>query len=172
MLKEEILIKSGMLKNGDLYQLYESISKSDLEVLEEGLKFFKKSKQLYRFADKIERTMARATDKGNLEKGHVLRELVKDLRNLAKKYDSVEQDFAKKEISRADAKNKLNSLKIENQNLLDKLKKNNVKNIFKKIGLGALIFSVIALLGAGGKSLVDMLSITTLKTASDFYPKF
>jgi hypothetical protein len=172
MLREQILKHSGVLNEDDLSPLYENISEEDFEVLEEGLKFFKKSKQLRKYADKIERVMARKTDKGKEEYGRVLRDLVSRIKKLADKFDVIEQAFAKKEINRADARAKLKKLKVENQEILGKLKNDQIKKALKVFGILAIGAGIYAFLGPAGfgKQIVDMLSTTKLTTASSFAP--
>ena len=169
MIKSDILKNSGLLNESDDL-LYESLTEAELEVIEEGLRVFKKSKQLLRYADKLEKTMMRRSDRGKPEHARVLKGMIQNIRNLAKKYDLVEQDFAKKKISRAEAKAKLKTLKIENQGILAKLKSAQVKKALKIFGIVALGASIGGLIASAGSTIMSMLGVETIKSASSFYP--
>jgi hypothetical protein len=138
------------------------------EVLEEGLRIFKKSKQLRGYADKIEKKLIKASGKGNEEAVNILKDLSKKIKSLANKFESVEQSFARKEIIRSAAKNKLKILASENGELIAKLKNFRTKKALKIIGLSALGISLSPFLVAVGKYLVSLGISTSGGAASSF----
>jgi len=139
------------------------------EVITEGLKIFKKSNQLNKFADKIERKMLRAGDRGKDAKFSYLKTLSKDLRDLSKKFGDIERGFAEKKMNRAQAGQKIKALKNSNQSLLIKLKSQQAKDAFKIIGLSAVGIAAIALLGHFGETITKFLFPAKTTSASSFY---
>jgi hypothetical protein len=168
MLKNEILKNAGMINEEDTYLFFESLSNEDLQVIEEGLRVFKKSKQLRRYADKLERSMARKADRGKAESAKVLKDLISRIRSLADKFDKIEQSFARKEITRAEAKSKIKELKLENQELMNKLKSFNVKRALKIFGISAVGAALVPVLVSLGNALINMTAVKSIITGSDF----
>jgi len=124
------------------------------EYLQEGLKYFKKSKRLYKFADKIDNKIAK--EKMKLEKKgkdvnlDTIEKTSKEIRKLADSYKVVEDAFASKEIDRSTAKQKINDLKIKYGAVLQYIRKENVKKAFKFLGIGALLIGLGAFLTSSG----------------------
>lgn len=114
------------------------------EYLVEGLKIFKKSTKLYKFANKIDKKVIKLRDKNKSEDVQVAQKLSKEVKKLADEYKAVEDAFASKELDRNTAKTKLTSLKKHNDTLLTKIKSDQTKSAMKKIGLGLLVGGLAA----------------------------
>ena len=168
-IKNEILFDSGIKKRKEYVQ--ENAELTEDKIINEGLIVFKKSNQLNKFANKIEKRMIRAGDKGKEIKFNYLKSLNKDLRNLATKFNEIEQSFSQKKLTRQQASQKIKSLKNDNQSLLNKLKSQQAKDAFKAIGAVALGTAAIALLGHFGESILNLISTTKTTSASSFYLK-
>lgn len=134
----------------NLQQLNENYDEHILteEYLIEGLKVFKKSKKLYKYANKIDKKIINLRDKGKTEDVRVAEKLSKDVKKLADNFKAVEDAFKEKELDKSTAKNKLKSLQKEHEVLLSYVKKEGTKSALKKIGLAGLAGGLIAALGS------------------------
>jgi len=134
----------------NLQQLNENYEEYILteEYLTEGLKVFKKSKKLYKFANKIDKKLINLRDKRKEEDVKVAEKLSKDVKNLADKFKTVEDAFKDKDLDKETAKNKLKSLKKEHEVLLSYVKKERTKSALKKIGIVGILGGLVAALGS------------------------
>jgi hypothetical protein len=139
----------------NLYELtesYEEYTTTEKFYLEEGLKAFKNSIKLYKYVDKIDKRLAKAETKRKVSPAEVskLKALSKDLMKLADEFKVVEDDFASGKTDRKLSKEKIKRIKRTNERLISLMKKDEMKSIFKKIGLGTLITGILAALWATG----------------------
>lgn len=142
-----------MEKNVNLQELNESYDEYMLteEYLVEGLKIFKKSKRLYKFANKIDKKLIKLND--NPKKAEEVKaalKLSKQVKKLADEFKVVEDAFRDKELDKATAKSKIKNLKIHHEVLLKHVKSKQTKALLGKIGLGLLAGGLIAALGSVG----------------------
>lgn len=110
--------------------------------INEGLKFFKKSDRLIKYADKI--------DEKNKKKNNdpKLSDLVSKMRELSKEYSEVEQRFANKEVTRGRAKELIEKVNKENEELYKTFKTEETKSLLKTIGLAASISAIMGILAS------------------------
>ena len=136
----------------ELTESYNEYTKTDEYYLEEGLKAFKKSKKLYKYAERIERKLAKAEKSKRVSPSEVskLKALSKDIMKLADEFKVIEDDFASGKVEKTLSKEKLKRVKRTNERLLTLMKKDETKNIMKKIGLGTLTAGILAALWAMG----------------------
>jgi len=151
----------------DLYELtesYDEYTQTEEFYLEEGLKAFKKSKKLYRYADKIDKRLAKAEMRKKVSPAEVskLKALSKDIMKLADEFKVIEDDFATGKVEKKLSKEKIKRIKRTNERLISLMKKDEIKSIFKKIGLGTLITGMLAALWATGA----MSGLGVVKTAA------
>ena len=132
----------------ELNENYDEYIQTEEYCLEEGLKVFKKSKRLYKFADKIDKKLAKLEKKTNVSPSEVskLKKISSDLVRLADEYKVIEDAFATKQASKKVSKEKIKSLNRKNEKLLSDMKSAETKSIMKKIGLGSLIVVAAAVL--------------------------
>lgn len=118
--------------------------------LEEGLKVFKKSKKLSKYADRIDKAIGKAETKRKVSPSEVtrLKALSKDISKLSDEFKVIEDDFAKGSVSKKVSKEKLKRVKRTNERLLNLMKKDATKETFKKIGIGAVALGLIYAFGA------------------------
>lgn len=140
-LKEEILKNSGLysIQNDDVY-------------ITEGIRFFKHSKRLRKFANKILSRMGKT--KGirlGVERKKELAELVKKIDSLATDFQKIENEFSmaranKDKAMKIAAKLKHKDLKTKHAEILKMMRKENVKTGLKIIGGIGLAVGVTLLL--------------------------
>ena len=134
---------------------YDEYTLTDEFYLEEGLKAFKKSKRLYKYATKLEKALVKAETKKRASPSEIssLKALSKDVMKLADEYKVIEDEFAVGGIKKVVSKGKLKRVGLKNSNIIKKMKKAETKSAFKKIGLAALSVGLLAALwGAGAAS--------------------
>lgn len=134
----------------NLQQLNENYDEYILteEYLIEGLKVFKKSTKLYKFANKIDKKIIKLRDKNKGEDVGIAEKLSKDIKRLADEFKAVEDAFKNKELDKSVAKNKIKSLQKQHAVLLSYVKKEATKSALKKIGLVGLAGGLVAALGS------------------------
>lgn len=135
----------------NLQELNESYDEYMLteEYLVEGLKIFKKSKRLYKFANKIDKKLIKLNDKTNkTEEIKAAQKMSKQLKKLADEFKVVEDAFRDKELDKQTAKTKIKNLKTHHEILLKYVKSKQTKALLGKIGLGLLAGGLIAALGS------------------------
>lgn len=125
---------------------YDEYTLTEEYYLEEGLKIFKKSKKLFKYADRIQKAVAKAETKKKVSPAEVsrLKALATDITKLADEFQVIEDDFAKGNVDRKVSKGKIKRVEMKNAALLAKLKKDEMKQTFKKIGMSALIVGLLA----------------------------
>jgi len=160
------------MKLNEFNEAYEEYTQTDEYYLEEGLKFFKKSARLYKYADRIEKKLIKAEKKQKASKTEIstLRKMSKNLVKLADEYKVIEDDFAKGNTKKDVAKTKIKRVNLHNERLISLMKKNETKEVFKKIGLGALMLGITALLVQLGvpATLLKIIAPTTRVVATGF----
>jgi len=136
----------------ELTESYDEYAQTEEFYIEEGLKAFKKSKKLYKYADKIEKKLAKAEKSKRVSPAEVskLKGLAKDIMKLADEFKVIEDDYASGKVEKSLSKEKLKRVKRTNERLLTLMKKDETKSIMKKIGLGALTAGILAALWATG----------------------
>ncbi len=120
--------------------------------LKEGLKAFKKSKRLYKYAGKLEKALIKAESKKRISPMEIssLKALNKDVMKLADEYKVIEDEYAVGGVKKVVSKAKLKRIDMKNSNLIKKMKKAETKSAFKKIGLAALSVGLLAALWGTG----------------------
>lgn len=160
------------MRLNEFNEAYEEHTLTEEYYLEEGLKFFKKSGRLYKYADRVNNKLINAEKRGKVSETELkeLKKLTKELVALADEYKVIEDDFAKDNTKKDVAKTKIKRVNLKNERLVAKLKKDETKNIFKKIGLGALVLGVSALLVQLGapQKLLSLIAPTTRVVATGF----
>jgi hypothetical protein len=160
------------MKLNNFNEAYEEHIHTDEYYLEEGLKFFKKSSRLYKYAERVNDKLIKAEKKGKISKTEIgtLKKLSKDIISLADEYKVIEDDFVKGNTKKEVAKSKVKSVNLKNETLVSKLKKDEVKGIFKKVGLGALVIGISALLVQLGapQKLLSLIAPATRTVATGF----
>ena len=139
----------------NLKQLNESYDEYILteEYLEEGLKYLKKSKSLYKYAGKIDKRLVKLKTKemsGKNVSETEINNAVKissDIKKLAGEYKKIEDAYASKTLSKNVAKGKIKELKKSNEVLLNYVKSKQTKALFAKLGIAALSVALIGVLG-------------------------
>ena len=136
----------------ELNESYDEYIQTEEYYLEEGLRIFKKSKKLYKYAKRIDKKIAKAETKKRVSPSEVsrLKLLSKNILKLADEFKVIEDDFASGKTDRKLSKEKLKRVKRVNEKLISDMKKSETKLIFKKIGLGALTAGILAALWATG----------------------
>lgn len=114
------------------------------EYLVEGLKVFKKSSKLYKFANKMDRELIKLKDKGKADDVTSVTKLSKDVKALADEYKAVEDAFANKDLDKKTAKAKLKTLAKHNDQVLTTVKSKQMKSAMKKVGLGLTVGALAA----------------------------
>lgn len=129
-----------------LQELNESYDQYILEkdYIAEGLLFFKKSKKLYDYANKLDKKIIVLKDVGKPEDVETLQKLSNDLKALADNFKEVEDSFRSREISKEEAKQRLKQLQQQNTEILNTVKKESIKSTLKKIGLFGLLGGLVA----------------------------
>lgn len=159
----------------ELNESYDEYVLTDEYYLEEGLKFFKKSKRLYSYVDRINKRLAKAESKNKVSPSDIsrLKALSKSVLKLADEYKVIEDDFGKGKTDKKLSKEKIKRINRDNDRLVVLLKKNETKQAFKKLGIGALVLGLGAVLVQLGMTpqIAGLLSKTTTVTASSFAPR-
>ncbi len=124
-----------------LNESYDEYVLTEEYYLQEGLKFFKKSKRLKKYANKINKKVAKKEGKKRISPAQLntLKTLSKNLTKLSDEYAVIEKDFASGNVNKKISKEKLKSADRNNKAILAKLKSKEVAGVFKAIGLGALV---------------------------------
>lgn len=160
------------MKLNEFNEAYEEYTLTEEYYLEEGLKFFKKSKRLYGYAERINKKLIKAEKKSPASSTEItqLKKLAKEITRLADEYKVIEDDFSKGATDKKLSQAKIKRVNLKNQQLVVKLKKNEIKQLFKKVGLGALIIGLGAVLVQLGLSpkIAGIISSSTKTTASSF----
>jgi len=128
----------------ELNESYDEYVLTEEYYLEEGLKFFKKSKRLKKYANKINKKIAKKEGKKRISPAQLntLKTLSKNLTDLSDKYAVIENDFASGNTDKKISKTKLKEVDRANKKILAKLKSKEVAGTFKAIGLGALVIGL------------------------------
>lgn len=124
----------------EMNKAYDEYTLTEEFYLEEGLKIAKKSKKLYKYADRIEKAIAKAEVKKRVSPNEVsrLKALSKDIMKLADEFKVIEDDFASGKTDKKLSKEKLKRVKRTNERLLTLMKKDATKQTFKKLGIAAV----------------------------------
>lgn len=132
----------------NLKELIEFEETNNDEELNEGLKFFKKSKQFSKYADKLELKLSKSKMKGRIKKEDAkeLQDVILDIRVGAKEFSRVEDKFRDRKFTRKEAKVEINKLKEKYKELNKKVNSERFKKIAKVIGAAAVVTSVGLLL--------------------------
>ena len=163
------------MKLNEFNEAYDEYTLTEEYYLEEGLKFFKKSKRLYKYAERINKKLIKAEKKSPASSTETtqLKNLAKDIVRLADEYKVIEDDFSKGSTDKKVSKGKIKRINLKNEQLVAKLKKDETKQLFKKVGLGAVVIGLGAVLIQLGLSpqMAGIITKTTSVTASSFSPK-
>ncbi len=132
----------------ELNESYDEYVLTEEYYLQEGLRFFKKSKRLKKYANKINKKIAKKEGKRKVSPAQLntLKTLSKNLTKLSDEYAVIEKDFASGDVNKKMSKEKLKSVDRNNKAILAKLKSKEVGGIFKAVGLGALVVGLGAVL--------------------------
>ena len=132
----------------EMNEAYDENALTEEYLLQEGLKFFKKSKKLYNYVDRVDKKLAKKETKSKISASEIskLKAMSKDLLRLADEYKVVEDNAAAGKTDKKVAKGKIKQLGQKNARLLALLKKDETKQIFKKIGFGAIAIGLTAAL--------------------------
>ena len=136
----------------ELTESYNEYTNTEEYYLEEGLKIFKKSKKLYKYADRIDKKLAKAETKKKASPSEIskLKALSKDIMKLADEFKVIEDDYSSGKVEKGISKEKIKRIKRTNERLITLMKKDETKKIFKKIGLGILSAGILTALWATG----------------------
>ena len=136
----------------ELNETYEEYKQTEDYYLEEGLKFFKKSNKLYKYADKILDKLVKAESKKNVSATEVstLKALNKKVIKLADEFKVIEDNFSSGKMKKEVSKQKLKQLTQKKNNIIKDMKSDKTKSILKKVGLGAVAVATLVTLGALG----------------------
>lgn len=130
--------------------LYEEIrgnaGVSDIEYLEEGIVFFKNSTKMKRLAKGLAKKHEKLVKKGDLENSKALSVLILEVDLIAKKFESVENEFklSKGKEAKTKAKEKYADLEKEFKKLVVIAKKDSTKKALIAVGGLALVVGVLA----------------------------
>ncbi len=156
----------------ELNEKYDEYNQTEEYYLEEGLKLFKKSKRLYTFSERIDKKITKAEKQKKVSPYEItkLKKLSSSLVKLADEYKVIEDEFAKGKSNRKISKEKVKRINRNNETLLNMMKKNETKQAFKAIGLGAIAVAITAILAQLGVnfnviSKVGGFFVKTTKTA-------
>lgn len=133
----------------EMNESYDEYTKTDDFVLEEGLKFFKKSNKLYNFANRLENKLMKLEKKSKVSPTEMskVKALSKDAVKLADEFKVIEDDFANSKVNKKVSKEKLKRVKLKNERLLKQMKSDETKQVFKKLGIVALGLGLTVALG-------------------------
>jgi len=137
--------------------LKEFIEENENEQLDEGLRFFKKSDKLKKYADKIEEKLISAQSAGKIDadKASQVKEVISDARIAAKEFQRLEDKFKNKEIDRSKAKDELKKLKEKHSGLIKKVKKESLQKVMKIIGAAGLLAGMLGVAQALGAPIIS-----------------
>jgi len=115
------------------------------EVIDEGLKYFKKSKKLEKHINSIKTKLNTERANGiSEEQKRVLTTLITHVSKLKTKFEKIENDYLNKVIDKKTAKEKSKKLVNDNKKLFNDLNSPIVKKALAAIGLSAGLGVVIA----------------------------
>lgn len=118
----------------EMNESYDAYTQTD-EYLEEGLKFFKQSKAIRKFSKTLDLKIKGLKNKNNPPSTKYLEDISKDLKNLADKFEDIEEDFKDKQITKREAKSKIATLRLNSERLLKKMKSQKMEHDMKKLGM-------------------------------------
>ena len=128
----------------------EYLSESEMEYLAEGLVFFKKSKRLNRLADVLEKK----NEKKNLGG---MKRIINSTRKVAVMYQKVEQkNKSKDKVERKEAKAEYKKIGRDFSDILDELKRKEIKTTLKAIGGISVIVAIVLLITSGYLQQLDI----------------
>jgi len=128
----------------------EYLSESEMEYLAEGLVFFKKSKRLNRLADVLEKK----NEKKNLGG---MKRIINSTRKVAVMYQKVEQkNKSKDKVERKEAKSEYKKIGRDFSDILDELKRKEIKTTLKAIGGISVIVAIVLLITSGYLQQLDI----------------
>jgi len=160
------------MKLNEFNKAYDEYTLTEEYYIEEGLKFFKKSKRLYKYAERINNKLIKAEKSSPASSTEIngLKGLAKDIIRLADEYKVIEDNYSKKTTNKKVSKEKIKKINYENSQLIAKLKKDETKRLFKKIGLGAISLGLGAVLAQLGltPAIAGALSKSTTTVGSSF----
>ena len=150
-------------------QLNEFLDKNE-EQLDEGLKFFKESKKLTKYADKIEAKLLAKHRKSKLsaDEYSMMKTLLKEIRKASDDFERLEKKYKVKDLSKQDAKLEHAKYKKKYGGMLKDIKSDKVKKLFVTLGISAAI-------AAGVTGVINpafFANISKVTTASDFAPNY
>jgi len=111
------------------------------ERLDEGLKFFKESKKLKKYANKIEAKLLSKQIKGKItsDEASFLKGLVNQINRASNDFEKLEAKYKVKELKKADAKVEHAKLAKKYGGILKDISNQKTKKLFIALGLGAAI---------------------------------
>lgn len=118
----------------EMNENYDAYTQTD-EYLEEGLKFFKQSKAIRKFSKTLDLKIKGLKNKNNPPSTKYLEDISKDLKNLADKFEDIEEDFKDKQITKREAKSKIATLRLNSERLLKKMKSQKMEHDMKQLGM-------------------------------------
>lgn len=156
----------------ELNEVFDNYTDTDEFYLEEGFKFFKLSKRLYKYADKIEKQLISVDKKRrrgdiSITKHQInyLKDLHKNIEKVADEVRDIEKKWDINKISKEDMKKEIEKIKKKYEPIFNTLKKETTKILLKEIGLGSLltglmlaltgVFNPFFLIGAATKVVAD-----------------
>jgi len=128
----------------------EYLSESELEYLAEGLVFFKKSKRLMRLADVLEKKNEKK-DLGGTKR------IIRLTRKVALMYQETERkNKSKDKVERKEAKAEYKKIGKDFSDILDELKRKEVRSTLKAAGAISVIVAIVLLITSGYLQQLDI----------------
>lgn len=152
---KEVMGKVKYNKDLEEREYFESIAE-DFDVLDEGLKYFRTSKRLYKLSDKLE---------GKVEIAPQIKPFINKVRRTAKRFMEVEDAFKKGTLTKKQAKVKVAEIKYQYIGIMNILKDKEKVAAFKAAGVVATIGGIIASLLFGFSPLLVMVGASALSAA-------
>jgi hypothetical protein len=134
----------------ELNETYEEYTKTEKYKIEEGLKFFKTSKRLKKIIPVLIKKMKTNKKLSDVDRKK-LSTIINKMNSLITEYEKLENQYASDDAEKNVIKAKYKTLNKKNKEVIDLLKNEEFKNIFRKIGMYGLRMSILSGLGMIGR---------------------